>query len=826
MIRNRQVSAWPVQREGFSLYRIAYRVLMIPVVVAVAAALVAVGLSPAVGGAGTAIKRFDDKFLGDGEGLEIPDFPQRSTIHASDGRVLATVADYNRIYVPLDKVNQVTRNAILAIEDARFYEHGPIDPVAIVRAGIDNLLAGEVISGASTISQQLVKNTVTGGEQTFERKFKEAQAAIRLERAYTKNQILELYLNQVYFGHGTYGIGAAAEYYFAKRPADLTIEQAALLAGMISAPATWDPVTNRPGALTRRNYVLRRMLELDWIDRAEYAKAAAARIRMSKKKRTVNKYGPQPYFVDYVRQQILHPPKDDPQYKQIRKVFGRTVRQRERALYQGGLKIYTTLDRRMQRAAKETVERRLPNPGKKPPDMDPAASVVTIASRNGAILTMYGGKDFSKKQFNLATQARRGAGSAFKAFTLVAALEKGIPPGKVYDSKSPTRIDPDKCPDPDGVWEPSNAEGGGGGYMPLTTATANSVNVVFAQLIADIPGGPAYVSKVASRMGVRSYASNAKVSVPPVCAITLGSVEVSPLAMTSGFATLASGGVHCRPFAIRKVVSAQGKTIFRTKPSCKRRVDPAIAAQATSMLRGVVQHGTGTVANIGRPVAGKTGTGQDYKDAWFMGYIPQLVTGVWVGYTEREYEMRGLRVLGGRNAFGGSIAAPIWGEYMRVAVEGMAVKDFPTPPPQKAGIVPNVVGLMEQEAEDVLADADFTAIPQEVESHEPPGTVVAQSPTAGARVTLGSGVTIFVSNGRGPPPEKRIRVPDVVGLEEQEAKKILRDAGFKVAVVEVPSDPQDEGKVVAQEPPGGSRRKRGSTVTIFVGIKAQPGPGP
>jgi penicillin-binding protein 1A len=824
MIRTRNPSAWPTRGGAIRLGGFVYRVFMIPVVVAVSALLVAIGLFPAIGGAGAAVKRIDQTLLGNGDDIKIAEFPLRSTIYAADGKELATVAEYNRIYMKLDDINQATKDAVLAIEDSRFYKHGPVDPVAIMRAIIDNLLAGDVVSGASTISQQLVKNTLIGNEVTFERKFKEAQAAIQVERTYTKDQILELYLNQVYLGHGTYGVGAAAEFYFAKPPSKLKIHEAALLAALIQRPADYDPIRNRDAALVRRNFVLQRMLQVGWIDSAEFAQAVNAPIKLSNKKRKVNKYGEQPYFVDYVRNQILHPIKDDPNYKAIRKAFGKTFEEREQALYQGGLKIYTTLRLDLQREAEAAANRQFPHPGTMPP-ANPSSSVVTIVPSTGQILTMYGGRDFSKEQFNLATQSGRGAGSAFKAFTLAAAFEQGFPPGKVYKSSSPVRIDPDKCPDPDGAWTPANAEGGGGGYIPLTTATALSVNVVFAQLIADI--GPEHVAEVAERMGVRSYASNAKVSIPPVCSITLGSVEVSPLAMASGFSTLANGGVHCWPFAIRKVVSASGENIFKSKPSCDRKLDASVAAQVTSLLQGVTDHGTATVANLpGRPEAGKTGTGQDYKDAWFVGYIPQMVTGVWVGYTKKAYEMRALPGLGYRNAYGGTAAAPIWADFMVDAVKGMPVKNFPVPPAQKSGKVPDVVGLMEEQATNKLAEADFTAIPTTVSSHEPAGTVVSQSPAGGATATLGSGVTINISDGKGPPPVPKNEVPNVVDMLQAEATAALKDAGFKVTSVEQCTKVQGEdGRVISQDPAGGTKAKEGSTVTIVVG-KYDPGPDP
>jgi membrane peptidoglycan carboxypeptidase len=322
-------------------------------------------------------------------------------------------------------------------------------------------------------------------------------------------------------------------------------------------------------------------------------------------------------------------------------------------------------------------------------------------------------------------------------------------------------------------------------------------------------------------MGVRGP----NVYIPAVCAITLGSVSVNPLAMTAGYATLANGGIRCEPFAIARVVDRDGKTIFRARPSCQRAVRAQIAAQVTAMLRRVVETGgTGWRANIGRPQAGKTGTGQDYKDAWFMGYVPQMATGVWVGYANREYAMRGLRVLGGGNAFGGTIAAPIWHDYMVKAVRGMPVRDFPKPPPEKRGTVPNVVGLRQRQAVSVLTEADFTPIVRMVDSLEPRGVVVAQSPAGGTSAPLGIGVTIDVSTGVAP----RTRVPRVVGLRLAEARDRLLRAGFAVEVVEVAvEDPGQDGIVLGQDPRGGSTRPQGTTVTVRVGrLEAEPSPSP
>jgi penicillin-binding protein 1A len=820
LIRN-QSHRWPTPSKGLGPGDLTFRVVLIPFVVLAAALLVAAGLFPMVGSAGRAVKLFDGQFLpNEGDPLKIEGFPLRSTIYASDGSVLAVVADYNRVNVTLGDVPKVTRDAIVAIEDHAFYDHGPVDFSSIMRAFIANLHAGQIVQGGSTITQQLVKNTETGNERTFERKWREAQDAIRLERTYTKEQILELYMNQVYLGHGAYGVGSAAEYYFGKPVQRLNLAESAVLAGLIKAPSDDDPVANRERSIARRNTVLRRMLELGWISEGAYTDAVAEPIRLSSKRRNVNKFGRKAYDALFVQDQILHPVKtspNDPQYKAIIKTFGKTYEDRRRLLFQGGLKIYTTINPKMQGYARAAVEGFLPNPGNRPPT-NPNAALASVVPRTGAIVAMYGGQNFSKHKLNLATQIKRSAGSAFKAFTLAAAIEQGMPVGKVYNT-SHVKIPFEKCPDPSGAWEPQNAEPGEGGFMNMARATAASVNIYFAQLIADV--GPQPVQEMAKRMGVIQYARGGDVTVSPVCSITLGAVQVNPLSMTSGYSTLANGGIHCKPFAIKRVVGANGKAIYKSKPFCQRVMEAKVAAQVTSLLQGVVSGGTGGAANIGRPQAGKTGTAQDYKDAWFMGYVPQLVTGVWVGYAypKREIPMIGLAKLAGGRAFGGTLAAPIWHDFMIKAVAGLPVKGFPAPPPPKAGNVPNVVGMKQADAIKTLTKASFTPVVKTGPSVEPKGVVFDQSPGGGASVPLGSTVTIMVSNGEAP----KNPVPNVIGKTEQAAKNALKEAGFKVTVqFQKVKDPKLDGVVVNQSPKGGKKAPAGSTVVIVVG-KLQPG---
>ncbi|HYT80089.1 MAG TPA: transglycosylase domain-containing protein [Actinomycetota bacterium] len=627
------------------------RLLLLLMVIATAGGLVALELLPVLAGPGMVVHQLDASVLAEaGTPLHIPSLPERSVIHAADGSVLATLyLDQNRDIVPLSGISNVTRKAVLAVEDHRFYQHGPVDLQAILRALISNLRAGRVVEGGSTIAQQLAKNTETGSAETLARKIAEAKDAIRIERTYSKDQILEMYLNQVYLGNSVYGIGTAARFYFAEPASRLSLPQAALLGGMIAAPEYYNPLHHKARAVARRNEVLARMRDLGWIPRGEYFQAAATPVTLSRRTRTANLPGPEPYFVRYVEEQFL----------QDRR-FGRTYADRLRALFQGGLQIYTTLKPKLQSAARAAIRSHLPL------RTDPRAAVVTIDPRTGAVLAMVGGTNFRKSKFNLASQAHRSAGSAFKVFTLTAALEEGIPPSRAFSSASPITI-PD-CGGTGVPWHVGNAEPGTGGAMSLWEATKFSVNVVFAQLVNEV--GPKKVVEVAHRMGIAS-------PLAAYCPITLGASGVSPLEMTSAYATVADAGVHCRPYPIAKVISSTGETIFRARPHCARAIPSPVAAQITAMLEGVVHGGTGTRADIGRPQAGKTGTAQDYQDAWFMGFIPQLCTGVWVGYPRAEIPMRDVHGLKG---FGGLLAAPIWHDYMTRATKSLRVMGFPTPP--------------------------------------------------------------------------------------------------------------------------------------------------
>jgi penicillin-binding protein 1A len=773
---------------------------LLVLVIFVASWLVAVTFVPIVGAAGAGVNAFRERLDEAGVGaVRIPTFPQRSTIYAADGSVLAEIfLDENRRIVRLERVADIAQKAVLAVEDDRFYEHGALNFPSLMRAAIANLAAGEITQGGSTITQQLVKNVIISDtSQTFARKFQEAALAIRMERRFTKDEILELYLNDVYFGNGAYGIETAAETYFDTDAKHLSLAQAALLAGMIRAPGLYDPVTNPDVAIARRNLVLDRLAELGWTPQAKVDRAKVSKLKLAKE---VGVFDPkvEPFFVYYIRRLILD--NESGEFD----AFGKTYNQRVHTLYQGGLNIYTTLDPQWQEYAQEAVY----STGRIQPTKGPDVSLVSIDATTGAIKAMLSGKDYERDQIDLVWRGRRQVGSAFKPFTLVAAFRNGFPAGKVYTTKSPLCglegwISESGCV--------SNAEGATGGtYVDLWSATENSTNVVFAQLAVDV--GAEAIVEAAHLMGVTA-------PLDAVPSITLGVEEVSTLDMATGFSTLANDGIHCEPFAVARVELISGplkdRRLYQHKPKCEQVIEPGIAHLVTAMLQRVVTGGTGTAAALpGRQVAGKTGTAQDYTNVYFAGYTPQIATAVWVGFPFGQIPMN---TYYGDSVFGGTLAAPIWHNFMVQAMAGYPVEGFEAPPAPESGKVPDVVGLLQEEAEKALAEANFTPIVEKVSSSQDKGTVIAQSPGGGATLQLGHGVTIQVSNGKGEP----VIVPRVVGLGKVAAVAALAKAGLLAEVQFV--DVQDKGlvgKVVSQVPISNKEVDVGATVTIYVGVLA------
>jgi penicillin-binding protein 1A len=517
----------------------------------------------------------------------------------------------------------------------------------------------------------------------------------------------------------------------------------------------------------------------------------------------------QPYFVEYIKQQLLH----DPVYD---KVLGKeNTERRKRMVFQGGLKIYTTLEPKRQAQARQAIANQLWSRFGR--DGNPTGAVASVDPNTGRILALYGGREnFKRSQVDLAT-ARGGSGfqpgSSFKVFFLVAALEKGISPGKVYNSPARITIPDRRCyTGYHTPWSPSNAGDGEAGVFNMYQATAHSVNTYFAQLAMDV--GIERGIEAARRMGI---------GVPPrgsetydrhwnVCSSVLGVVPVSVLDMASAYGVLANNGVRCPAFSIARI-DAPGRKLFERRPDCRRVIEPKIASTVTAMLRGVVTGGTGTAAALpGRPVAGKTGTAQDYQSAFFNGFTPQLATSVWVGFTPKPVPMRTQH--DGRPVFGGTFPAMIFHDYMAAALAGAPVENFPAAPPPPAPPrtgVPSVVGMTQGEAQAVLARAGFAVVVHQVRSAQPTGRVVRQAPAPGTRLPQGSRVYIAVSAGvKG----GTTIVPGVVGLQAAVARVLLATAGLTSGLTYTGNGPP--GRVAAQSPGAGTRLPRGSYVTLVV----------
>jgi 1A family penicillin-binding protein len=572
-----------------------------------------------------------------------PPLPQTTYVYDRHGHLITTLhAGVNRTEVPLSRISAHLRDAVIALEDKDFYRESGVNFSAIARAALVNLRTGRVEQGGSTITQQYVKNVYTGGERTISRKIKEAILAQRISKLYTKQEILARYLNSVYFGRGAYGAEAAALTYFGVHANKLSIRQAALLAGLIRAPARYDPFRDVKGAKIRRDLALRAMAQQGYITWDEATRSISKRVRLRKGGSSST---PAAYFMDFVRRAL-----------QARFGYSGT--------FTGGLQVTTTMDRSMQRAAEQAIAGNLPSP------RDPSAALVAIDPRNGEIRALVGGRNFKRAKFNLATQAHRQTGSAFKPFTFVAALQQHIDPRSVMTGPSHLTISDPLCRDPKkGEWEVSNYADESAGTMTMLSAIAHSVNTIFAQLVVGV--GPDQVAAVARRMGIRSRLSG-------VCSITLGSQPVTPLDMTTAYATLAARGVRRFPQALDEVKDPTGKVLERPRTDGKRVLDRNVADLATYALQGVIEGGTGTAAGIGRPAAGKTGTAQNYQDAWFCGYVPQLAACVWMGYPKTE-DRPMVNVEGFAHVFGGSLPARIWHDFMVKALKGERAGGFAPP---------------------------------------------------------------------------------------------------------------------------------------------------
>lgn len=568
---------------------------------------------------------------------------ENSIVYAADGSRLGYIqSDEARTSITIDKIPQNLQDATVAIEDERFYKHNGVDFEGITRAAFENISAGEVKQGGSTITMQLVRNLyIEDPDRDIERKIKEAKLAEQLEEKLSKQEILEQYLNSASYGtvngRTAVGVEAASQIYFSKPARDLTLPEAAMLAGLPQSPSLYNPLQNASAAEERRNEVLNSMAKEGFISVTEAEAAAAVSIKLTPS----NRYSKirEPYFFDFVQQQLIEE-------------YGvNTVRQ-------GGLKVHTTIDPRLQDAGRAAIEGQLSY------SEDPSAAVVAIDPRTGFIKAMASSGGYSSSQFNLAAQGRRQPGSAFKTFALTTAVRRGIDPGSTYYTSKPLDID-----DPDyGHWEVATYGNSYAGSVDLHRATLASDNTVYAQLALDL--GPESIADTAKDMGIETELDG-------LPAETLGGLRlgVSPLEISNAYATLASGGIRNKPIAIRKVSFPDGHVDVLGEPERKRVFEDGVAYEVTEILEDNVDAGTGTAAATGcGDEAGKTGTTDDFNDAMFVGYTPRLAAGVWVGYPDA---LRSMTSVHGISVAGGTFPAQIWNDFMGAAMEDCGT--FPEP---------------------------------------------------------------------------------------------------------------------------------------------------
>jgi penicillin-binding protein 1A len=746
---------------------------------------------------------------------------QDGFIYASDGKtVLARLrGEESRVVVPSDQIADDMKRAIVSVEDRRFWEHAGVDVRGIARALWADIRHKEIVEGGSTITQQFVKNTYTRDDRTISRKLKEAALAWQLEQRWSKDRILTAYLNTVFFGNGAYGIQMAARVYFGKQARDLTLAESALLAGIPANPSAFDPVTNPRAARARRATVLRLMRDQSLVTAKEFREANRAPMPSRDSVSLPETRGPAGYFAEYVKQQLVD-------HYGSGEVFG------------GGLKVTTSIDLELQARARIAVEKWLGD------RQGPSAALVAVDPRDGRVLAMYGGSSFRESQFNLAVQGERQSGSAFKPFVLAAALEAGISPQTTFESQ-PTTIHLG-----DRAWTVANYEGSYLGTIDLVEATESSDNAVYAQLTSLV--GPRKVRETANALGITSQLND-------YFAIGLGVEAVNPLEMARAFATFAHGGSRIdgrvlgnRPRAVLEV--AQGRRVEENAPVGRQVLDPENNATLTWMLQQVVEDGTGQRAAIsGRPVAGKTGTTENYGDAWFVGYTPQLAVAVWVGYPEELKPME-TEFEGGPVA-GGTYPALIWKTFAESALRymGEPAASFSPPayksaspvqvayrneewrvdngyctntrlvlyvsgyePRQRADCKPNevdvprVVGQTVEAAEARLASMPLNAevISRPARTGERVGVIVDQYPRGG---TLSSWdvVRIVTVEPTGPV------IPRLIGMKLPRAQGVLEDLGL-APLIELAAEGR-AGVVLAQRPRAGVAASDGTRVRLRVG---------
>jgi penicillin-binding protein 1A len=743
-------------------------------------------------------------------------------IYTADGRVLAVLrGEQARIVVRSDEIADVMKQAIVAVEDRRFFEHRGIDVRGIARAVWQDLRNRAVIEGGSTITQQFVKNAYVKSSRSFERKLKEAALAWQLEQQWPKDRILTAYLNTIYFGNGAYGIEQASRVYFRHRASELTLGESALLAGIPADPTRYDPAANPRQAKARRHTVLRAMLDQGDITRAEYWRADHEPLPEPADVRLPGIQGPAPYFTNYVKQQLIDT------YGTAR-VFG------------GGLRVRTSIDLGLQQLARQAIAKWLPE------DEGPSAALVAIDPRDGRVLAMYGGRNFAESQFNLAVQGERQPGSAFKPFALAAALEQGISPTTSFVSAPVTISLGDR------LWRVENYEGSNLGTIDLETATTYSDNTVYAQLTELVR--PQKVAGMARRLGIQS-------PIKGYFSVTLGGEAVNPLDMARAYATFASGGRRVDGALMgnvpRAVLSIGEK---KNIPYTREALGANEAAIVNRLLQGVVESGTGKRAQLsdGRPVAGKTGTTENYGDAWFVGYTPQLAVAVWVGYPDSLRPM--LDEYHGSPVAGGTFPALIFKAFMEKALprleaepESFDSPSYPYASPRSVVFrdgrwrfdngycrgtrevqyfygtgpdttanckpnevdVPRVLGMTYEKAVERLALQPLQAEPifKPAVPLQRVGYVLGQLPKVGARLSAYDTVQLVVAK-----PIYGV-VPRVVGLSLAKARDRLEERQLRVIVRRKVAKGKPD-RVLSQQPMHGVAGAPDLPVTLVVAAPA------
>jgi len=572
-----------------------------------------------------------------------------TTVTDAQGRHAFTIFEEQRLQVPLSRVSPNLTRAMIAVEDRRFYDHGGVDPIRLAGALLHDLARNRAEQGGSTITQQLARLSFLTPDKTIRRKLQELVLAGRLERTFSKDQILELYLNKAYFGDGLYGVEAASLGYFGKHASDLDVAEAALIAGLVKSPSAYAPTVNATRALARRATVLDVMRDAGVIDEPTYRSALRSPLRLDDALRREEAYGQ--YFKEEVRKQLVD-------------LFG------WERVYRAGLRVETTLDVDMQHAAEAEVtraiadiERRQNRPASaRTPETALQAALVALDPRTGEVRAMVGGRDFRASPFNRVTQSKRQPGSAFKPVVYAAALEQGYSPATIISGLNApaTLSEATWLPDDEHVTDEA---------MTMRAALRVSSNRAAVRMLQTI-GVPAAVD-YAARLGLGRM--------PRVPSLAIGTGEVTLLSLTSAFGAFANGGELARPALIRRVTSSDGQVLYESPAASTRAVSPATAFLITSMLEDVIDAGTAAQARelgFRLPAAGKTGTTNDYRDAWFVGYTPRLVTGVWVGYDQPRTIIRG--------GYAAQLAVPLWARFMTAATRGDKPEWFRPPP----GVIP------------------------------------------------------------------------------------------------------------------------------------------